>query len=67
MIYSFDVHLHPYADGTQFYTSLSVSNAEEPLEKLQHCLIGVSAWMTGAKMKFHPGKKAYLFYLSYLL
>ena len=52
IISSFDI----YTDDTQIYMSLSVSNAKESLEKLQHCLMGVSAWMTGSKLKFIPSK-----------
>ena len=40
--------------------SLPVSNAKESLEKLQHCLLGVSAWMTGAKLKLNPRKTEFL-------
>ena len=41
-------------------SSLSVSNAKEYLEKLQHCLMGVSAWMTGSKLKLNPSKTEFL-------
>ena len=57
IIYSFDIH-HIYADDTQIYMSLSVSNAKKSLEKLQHCLMGVSAWMTGSKL--NPSKTEFL-------
>ena len=40
--------------------TLSVSNAKESLEKLQHCLMGVSAWMTGSKLKLNPSKREFL-------
>ena len=40
--------------------SLSVSNAKESLEKLQHCLMGVSAWMTGSKLKLYSSKTKFL-------
>ena len=49
--YSFDINHHLYANDTQIYMSLSVSNAKESLEKLQHYLLGVSALMTGSKLK----------------
>ena len=45
LISSFDINHHPYADDT---------NAKESLEKLQHCLMGVSAWMMGLKLKPNP-------------
>ena len=40
--------------------SLSVSNAKESHEKLQHCVMAVSAWMTGCKLKLNPSKTEFL-------
>ena len=51
IISSFDINHYIYAADTQIYMSLPVSNAKESLEKLQQCLMGVSAWMTGSKLK----------------
>ena len=43
---SFDINHNRDGDDTQIHMSLSVSSTKESLEKLQHCLMGVSAWMT---------------------
>ena len=56
----FDINHHIYADDTQIYMSLSVSIAKESLEKLQHCLMAVSAWMTGSKLKLNPRETEFL-------
>ena len=60
IISRFDINHHLYADATWIYMSLSVSNPKESLDKLQHCLMGVSAWMSGSKLKLNPSKTEFL-------
>ena len=59
-ISSFDINHHFCAYDTQIYMYLSVSNAKESLEKLQQCVIAVSAWMTGSKLELNLSKTEFL-------
>ena len=56
IISKFDINHNLYADDTQIHMSLSVFNAKESFEKLQHCAMAVSSWMTGSKPKLIPSK-----------
>ena len=62
IISSFDINHYIYAGDTQIYMSLSVSNTKESLEKLQHCVTAVSAWMTGSNqgLQLNPSKTDFL-------
>ena len=40
--------------------ALSVYNAKESLEKLQNCVMALSVWMTGSKLKLNPSKTDFL-------
>ena len=56
-----DINHHLYADDTEIFIYLSVSNDKESLEKLQHCVMAVSTWMTRSKLKLDPSKTDFLF------
>ena len=57
------MHHHLYADDTHIYIpSLSFSKSQESIEKLQHCVMTVSAWMTGFKFKLNPSKTLFLLF-----
>ena len=60
IISTFDINHHLYADYTQMYMSLSASNPKESLEKLQHCVMAISAWMTGSKRELTPSKTEFV-------
>ena len=60
IISRFDINHHPNAHDTQICIYLSFSNAEESLEKLQHCLMGLMAWITESKLMLNPGKTEFL-------
>ena len=44
-----------YADDKQIYVKLKV-NAPTAVEKLQHCLCDIQAWMYYSKLNFIPDK-----------
>ena len=44
----------------EFHRALCWDNAKESLENLQHCVMAVSAWMTGSKLKLNPSKTEFL-------
>ena len=56
---SFNINHHLFADDTQI--SLSVSNAKESLEHLQHSLMAMSDWMTRSKLNLNPSKNFFSF------
>ena len=56
IISSCDINHHLYFDATHIYMYLSFSNSKESLEKLQQCLMGMPAWMTGSKLKLNPSQ-----------
>ena len=55
-----DVEHHIYADDTQIYISLSVSEASESLTDLKSCVTDVFTWMTNSKLKLNPSKTEFI-------
>ena len=62
LIFSFNINHQLYADD-EVYMSLSVLGSRAFLKNLQHCLMGVSAWMTESKLKLYPVKTKSFFFL----
>ena len=60
IISSFDINILKFTCLYQFQTRRN-------LEKMQHCLMGVSTWMTGSKLKLNPSKAEFLFIGTKLL
>ena len=56
----FILHTTLLSTDTQIFMSLSVFNAKESLEKLQHCVITVSTWITKSKLKLNPSKTDFI-------
>ena len=42
------------------FSKYFVSNAKESLEKMKHCVMAVTAGMTGSKLKLNPSKTDFL-------
>ena len=55
-----NVKHHVYADNTQIYLSLSLTNPDISLEILTKCLQDVSSWMSPRKLKLNPDKTDFL-------
>ena len=55
-----NVKHHVYADNTQIYLSLSLTNPDISLEILTKCLQDVSSWMSPRKFKLNPDKTDFL-------
>ena len=45
---------------TPLSAPFSVCKAKESLEKLQHCVMAVSAWIKGSKLKLNASKTEFL-------
>ena len=60
IIFSFDINHHIFADDTQIYMSLSVSNSQKSLQKSPPCLMDVSVRIIGSQLKLNPSKIEFL-------
>jgi len=48
--------LHQYADDCQVYTSTSVDDATETVDRFSRCLDDVEAWMSSSRLRLNPDK-----------
>ena len=51
-----DMHLHLYADDSQIYTSVAVSDITSAVNCLAACIADVNNWMSTSMLRFNPSK-----------
>ena len=50
------MHLHLYADDSQIYTSVAVSDITLAVHCLAVCIADVNNWMSASRLRFNPSK-----------
>ena len=50
------MHLHLYADDSQIYTSVAVSDTTSAVHRLAVCIADVNNWMSASRLRFNPFK-----------
>ena len=50
------MHLHLYADDSQIYTSVAVSDTTSAVRRLAVCIADVNNWMSARRLRFNPTK-----------
>jgi len=50
------MHLHLYADDSQIYTSVAVSDITSDVPCLAVCIADVNNWMSASRLRFNPSK-----------
>jgi len=50
------MHLHLYADDSQIYTSVAVSDITSAVHRLAACIADVNNWMSASRLRFNPSK-----------
>ena len=50
------MHLHLYADDSQIYTSVAVSDVTSAVHCLAACIADVNKWMSASRLRFNPSK-----------
>jgi len=48
--------IHLYADDSQFYTSVAVSDTTSVVHRLAVCIADVNNWMSASRLRFNPTK-----------
>ena len=50
------MHLHLYADDSQIYTSVAVSDITSAVHRLAACIADVNNWMSASRLRFNRSK-----------
>ena len=50
------MHLHLYADDSQIYTSVAVSDITSAVHRLAACIADVNKWVSASRLRFNPSK-----------
>jgi len=50
------MHLHLYADDSQIYTSVAVSDTTSAVHRLAVCIADVNNWLSASRLRFNPSK-----------
>ena len=55
-----DIYFHSYADDTQLYVSINLSNSNVDLDRMNLCISDLGIWMIRNKLKINDSKTEFL-------
>ena len=59
-----DIDFHIYADDTQLYVSIDLSNPDVVLDRMNLCISDLRIWMIRNKLKINDSKTEFLIITS---